>query len=43
MTWDEFATLDCMGSYPTLGITGFYNPQPPPGNVSVTVTDQCKK
>ena len=35
--------LQCMGSWPVGNLTSFTNPIPPPGNVSYSFTQQCKK
>ncbi|KAL4444631.1 hypothetical protein ABPG77_002448 [Micractinium sp. CCAP 211/92] len=41
--WLEFATLNCYGSYPTPDAVNFFeDPQPPPGNVALAMTQQCK-
>lgn len=40
--WFEFATLICMGSFPTPNVTSMDSPVPPPGNVGYTFTFQCK-
>jgi hypothetical protein len=43
VSWLEFAELECQGSYPVANLTSFTQQKPPPGNVSFSYTQQCKK
>ena len=40
-TWLALGELICAGSYPVANLTSTDSPIPPPGNVSVVLTNQC--
>jgi hypothetical protein len=42
-TWFGIGQLMCMGSYPAAGLVNSSSILPPPGNISVILTNQCSQ